>query len=55
MVLSGWKTYVAATLGVIFNGLVAMGYLDPNLLIPINGILSFLGLGFLRAGVKKGR
>jgi len=49
----GWKTYIVMIVGVIANGLVAMGYIPESLLGTINSILGFLGLGALRAGIKK--
>ena len=51
--LKGWKTYVIVAVGVIFNGLVGMGYLPEDALPVVNSILGFLGLGTLRASVKK--
>ena len=51
--LQGKKTYIVMVVGVIFNGCVAMGYLDASLLGPINTVLGFLGLGALRNGVSK--
>jgi len=53
MQFSGWKTYIVAAIGIILNGLVAMGYINADLLVPINSLLAFFGLGFLRAGVQK--
>ena len=50
--LKGWKTYIVVALGVIFNGLVASGYVDESLRPTINTILGFLGLAALRAAVK---
>lgn len=50
--LKGWKTYLVMAIGVIFNGLVATGYLDESLRPTVNTILGFLGLGALRAAVK---
>jgi len=51
--LKGYKTYIIMALGVIFNGLVASGYVDETLRPMINSVLGFLGLGTLRAGIKK--
>ena len=51
--LSGKKTYIVAVVGVILNGCVAMGYLDPSVTEIANKVLIFLGLGALRSGVKK--
>lgn len=50
--LKGWKTYLIAAIGVIFNGLVAAGYIDESLRTTVNTILGFLGLGTLRNAVK---
>lgn len=50
--LKGYKTYIVVVLGVIFNGLVAMGYIDESLRPTVNTILGFLGMGALRASVK---
>jgi len=51
--LKGWKTYIVVVLGVIWNGCVALGYLDASTLGLVNTILGFLGLAALRAGVAK--
>jgi len=51
--LSGWKTYIAAALGIIAGGIYAMGWIDLQTFTAIEGIMGMLGLGFLRAGVKK--
>lgn len=51
--LKGKKTYITAIVGIILNGLIAMGYISSDLIVPINSVLGFLGLGTLRAGVKK--
>lgn len=50
--LKGWKTYLIVALGVIFNGLVASGFIDESLRPTVNTILGFLGLGALRNAVK---
>jgi hypothetical protein len=49
--LSGKKTYCAAALAIIyfFGGSMGWWPIDSNVV----GILSFLGLGFLRAGLSK--
>jgi len=49
----GYRTYIVVALGVIFNGCVAMGYIEVTMLPLINSVLGFLGLGALRAGVAK--
>ena len=48
--LGGWRTYAVAIVGVILNGLVALGYMPAEWLIAIDTILGYLGLGFLRSG-----
>lgn len=50
--MNGVKTYLVVILGVIFNGLVASGYLDESLRPTVNSILGFLGLAALRNAVK---
>ncbi len=52
--LSGYKTYIVMAVGVIFNGLVAMGYIDESIRPIVNSILAFLGVGALRAAVSSG-
>jgi hypothetical protein len=47
--LSGYKTYIIMALGVIFNGLWAMGLVPVEFVPVVNSILAFLGLGALRA------
>ena len=49
--LKGWKTYIIVVLAVIFNGLVAMGYVPAESLGLVNTVLGFLGLGAIRAGI----
>ena len=51
--LKGYKTYIVMIVGVIVNGMVAMGYIPEEFLGTINSVLAFLGLGALRAGVAK--
>lgn len=53
MFLSGYKTYIAAIAGVILTGLLAMGYIDQPMYNEVGGLLGFLGIAFLRAGVAK--
>lgn len=50
--LKGYKAYIVMALGVIFNGLVASGFIDESLRSTVNSILAFLGLGALRNAVK---
>jgi hypothetical protein len=51
--ISGYKTYLTAALGIILTGALGMGYIDQNQYNIILGILGSLGLAFLRAGVTK--
>lgn len=51
--LKNKKTYITAIIGIIVNLLIALGYISADLLVPINAVLGFLGLGTLRAGVSK--
>ena len=50
--LKGYKTYIVVIVGVIVNGLFAMGKIPAEYLPLVNAILGFLGLGALRSGVK---
>ncbi len=50
--LKGWKTYIVVGVGVVVNGLIAMGYIPESVQGIVNSILGFLGLGTLRAAVK---
>ena len=50
--LAGYKTYIVVVVAVIFNGLVAMGYIPASSLALVNTILGFLGLGAIRAGIS---
>ena len=50
--LKGYKTYLVIAIGVIFNGLVAAGYVDEGLRPTVNSILTFLGLGTMRMAIK---
>lgn len=49
--LSGYKTYIVVVVGIIVNGLFAMGYIPAADVPTINMILAFLGLATLRAAV----
>lgn len=49
--LKGRKTYLVVAIGVILNGLFAMGYIDADKLPLINSILTMLGLGTIRLGL----
>jgi hypothetical protein len=49
--LKGKKTYIIVIIGVIVNGLYALGHIPTEWIPVANSILAFLGLGALRAGV----
>lgn len=51
--LQGKKTYIVMTVGIIVNGLYAMGVIDEQLLITLDGVIIALGLGTIRAGISK--
>ena len=51
--LKGKKTYLVVAIGVIVNGCVSMGIIDPQYLTTINTVLGFLGLGTIRHGITK--
>lgn len=51
--LPGMKTYIVMIIGVIVNGLAALGKIPEGFIEPVNYVLGFLGLGALRAGVAK--
>lgn len=51
--LKGVRTYIVVILGIIFNGLVASGYIDESLRPTVNSVLAFIGLGTLRASIPK--
>ena len=53
--LDGKKTYITVIIGFIFNigCLVGWWTVDNQVVIQIDGLLGFLGLNFLRAGVTK--
>ena len=48
--LKGKKTYIVAGVTFVLGGLTALGYVIPVWVYPL---LGSLGLGTLRAGVKK--
>lgn len=52
--MKGWKTYLVAVIGVIFNGLVVSGYISEEYRTIVNSVLGFLGLAALRNSVTKG-
>lgn len=51
--LKGKKTYIIVIVGVLVNGVYAMGYISAEMLPIVNTILGFLGLAAVRAGVSK--
>ena len=50
--LKGYKTYIVMGIGVIINGLFAMGLIPAEWIGVANSILAFLGLGALRNSIK---
>lgn len=50
--LKGKKTYLVVIVGVLINGLAAMGIIPESLIPLANSILGFLGLAALRKGVS---
>lgn len=51
--MKGWKTYLVVAIGILFNGLVASGFIDESWRPTVNTILGFLGLGALRNAIPK--
>ena len=51
--LQGKKTYIVVIVGVLVNGLHAMGYITEEHIKIINYILGFLGIGAVRSGISK--
>ena len=51
--LSGYKTYLTAALGIILTGALALGYISQSQYDMAIAILASLGIAFLRAGVTK--
>jgi hypothetical protein len=53
--LGGWKTYLTAGSGIVFNFLAAFNIFSPTpeQMTAINGALVLLTVIFLRMGVKK--
>ena len=49
--LEGKKTYIVAIIGIIANGMFAMGYIPASVLPEVNVILGFLGLAALRSAI----
>lgn len=53
--LKGYKTHAAVVIAVALNGLAAIGYIDNATVERINIILGFLGLSFIRSGIKNSK
>ena len=51
--MAGWKTYGVVAVGVLVHGAEAMGILQPGTADKLDGLLTIVGLGTLRAGVAK--
>jgi hypothetical protein len=51
--LKGKKTYLVVAVGVVVNGLYAMGYIPPSSLVTVNMLLAFLGLGAIRSAMNQ--
>ena len=51
-VLKGFRTYLVAALGIVLNGLAAMGYIDPGVITTVNKILAFIGLATVRNAIS---
>ncbi len=53
--LGGWKTYLSAGLGIVFNVLTAFNIFNPTpeQMTAINGAAVLLTAIFLRMGIKK--
>lgn len=54
-ILGGYKTYITAGIGIVFNVLTAFNVWNPTTeqTMAINGAIVLLAAAFLRAGVKK--
>lgn len=52
--MNGWKTYLAALLGILVVGAQAQGYIGEETARLIAEVLAFLGLAGLRHGIDKG-
>jgi len=51
--LAGYKTYLIVAVGVLVYGAEAMGILEKGTADKLEGLLTILGVGTLRAGVSK--
>lgn len=51
--LSGYKTYILATIGALISGLGFAGVIDPETVTTLLGLLGFGTAATLRAGVAK--
>lgn len=54
-ILGGYKTYITAAIGIVFNVLTSFNVWNPTpeQTTAINGAIILLAAAFLRAGVKK--
>lgn len=48
----GYKTYLTTFFGVVLTGLLTMGIIDQATFEIIVTVLGFLGIAFVRAGMK---
>ena len=51
--INGYKTYIVAIVGILVNGAYAMGYLDQQQVVLIDGVLGMLGLGTIRHAIAR--
>jgi hypothetical protein len=54
-ILGGYKTYITAAIGIVFNVLTAFNVWNPTTeqTMAVNGAVVLLAAAFLRAGLKK--
>lgn len=52
--LQGKKTYIVMIMGVLVNGAFAMDLIDDKTVLFVDGLLTFFGMGSIRAGISKG-
>lgn len=54
-ILGGYKTYITAAIGIVFNVLTAFNVWNPTTeqTMAVNGAIVLLAAAFLRAGIKK--
>lgn len=53
--LGGWKTYITAALGILYNALAAFGVWNPSAeqVTAVNGVGVLAAVIFLRMGIRK--